>query len=302
MTPSEQPFAADAAPSMPFALGRGVLRIRAHNPSPLTGTGSNCYVLHGSSGAALIDAGVDLPQHIDAIMAALAGEKLHAILITHPHLDHSGGAPKLAALTGAALYSAGPAARHKGQSGTEGADFAHRPDVLVHHGAVLTVAGLQITAWHTPGHMQGHLCYGCGDTLFSGDHVMGWATSLVAPPEGDMAAYRASLQMLQSAGYTRYLPGHGEPIDDPKARLNYLITHRNQREAQIIAALAAGTASAVTLADIIYTDLPPALLPAAALNVLAHLIELSAQGRARAAIGADGPDCNTLYFLSNTAD
>ncbi len=262
-----------------------VLRLRAGNPSPLTGTGSNSYLLRGAGGAVLVDAGPALPAHVAQILAALQGAPLQAILITHPHLDHSGAAPALAAATGAVIYSFGPAARHRSAS-QDGADFTHHPDVHLAEGQI-TLAGLDITVVHTPGHMQGHLCFGLRDMLFSGDHVMGWASSLVASPEGDMAAYRASLRRLQGAGFRHYFPGHGEGIADPEARLADLIAHRNLREAQIIAALGAGPLGAADLARNIYTGLPQPLLTAAAQNVLAHLIELAAMGRAHCKGPAD---------------
>lgn len=271
-----------------------VLRLRAANPSPLTGTGTNCYLLHGGDGAVLIDAGPDLDGHIAAILAALNGLPLRAILITHPHLDHSAAAPRLAAQTGAKVYSFGPPARHDG-AGQEGADFAHIPDIELRDGAQISFGDIAITALHTPGHMQGHLCFAYRDILFSGDHVMGWATSLVGPPEGDMAAYRASLRKLQGLPFARFLPGHGEAVESPAARLDYLIDHRNQREAQILAALAAGPASAESIAARIYTDIPPALLPAAAQNVLAHLIELAAGGQVQ---GPQSPTRSGVFSLS----
>ena len=270
-----------------------VLRLRAANPSPLTGSGTNCYLLCGGDGAVLIDAGPDLDGHIAATLAALNGVALHAILITHPHLDHSAAAPRLAAQTGARIYSFGPPTRHGG-AGQEGADFAHHPDVVLGNGAQINVGDIAMTALHTPGHMQGHLCFGYRDVLFSGDHVMGWATSLVGPPEGDMAEYRANLRKLQGLPYARYLPGHGEAVEDPAARLDYLIQHRNQREAQILAALDGGPASAQSMAANIYADVPPALLPAAAQNVLAHLIELAAMGRVQ---GPQSPTRSCVFAL-----
>jgi glyoxylase-like metal-dependent hydrolase (beta-lactamase superfamily II) len=270
-----------------------VLRLRANNPSPMTGTGSHCYLIFGAGGAVLVDAGPDLPAHIAQVLVALNGAALRAILITHPHLDHSGAAPALAAATGAQVYSHGPAPRYT-DAGGEGVDLHHAPDHVLQGDGDLALAGLDFAVIHTPGHMQGHLCFGLRDMLFSGDHVMGWATSLVAPPHGDMAAYRASLRKMLGLGYARYLPGHGAAINDPPARLAYLQGHRAQREAQILAALAHGPASAATLAQAIYTDLAPALLPAAAQNVLAHLIELASAGRVMA---AGPPDTASLYTL-----
>lgn len=269
------------ASSQVLPIAQDILRLRAANAAPLTGSGTNTYVLRGQGGAVLIDPGPDLDAHIAAIVTSLGDLPLQGILVTHAHLDHSGAGPKLAAQTGAAIYSFGPAAQ-RGGPGAEGSDLSHQPDRLLHDGAQICLAGLRITAHHTPGHMHGHLCFGLRDMLFSGDHVMGWATSLVAPHEGDMADYRASLAKLCALPYTRYLPGHGEAIEDPPARLAYLIQHRNQREAQILAALQAGAANAIEIAARIYTDTPPALLPAAAQNVLAHLLELAKTGQVHA--------------------
>lgn len=275
-------------------LAPDVLRVRADNPSAMTGTGSNCYLVFGPNGAVLIDAGPDLAGHIGAVLAGLGGAALRAILITHAHIDHTGAAPALAAATGARVYSYGPAPRLHDGSG-EGVDGAHMPDHLLQADCPLLLAGLQFSVIHTPGHMQGHLCFGLRDMLFSGDHVMGWSSSLVAPPHGDMADYRASLTKLSRLAYARYFPGHGDIITDPKARLADLAHHRTQREGQILAALADGPANATTLARAIYTDLAPYLLPAAAQNVLAHLIELASLGR----LAGEGVSAttNAIYTL-----
>jgi hydroxyacylglutathione hydrolase len=260
-------------------LTSNILRLRAANPSAMTGSGTNSYLVFGPGGSAvLIDAGPDLADHFAAILQVLAGAKLAAIFITHPHLDHSGLAPRLAAQTGAQLASFGAATLHG--LGCEGTDAAHEPDLILRAGRV-QIAGIDLDILHTPGHMQGHLCFGHGDILFSGDHVMGWSSSLISPPQGDMAAYRASLQLLQGAGFRNYFPGHGEVIDNPETRLAELLTHRAAREAQIMAALLHGPADARSLARQIYIDISPSLLPAAAHNVLAHLIELEHKGRAQ---------------------
>lgn len=254
-----------------------VVRITAGNASAMTGDGTNSYIVFGAGGAVVIDPGPDLDSHLSALLAVLGAHALGAILITHPHADHSALAPRLAAKTGARIASFGAPAR--GHMGGEGVDHTHQPDIILHAGAA-HFAGVDITVLHTPGHMHGHLCFGIKDMLFSGDHVMGWSTSLIAPPEGDMAAYRRSLNLLQGAGYTRYLPGHGAVIEQPDTRLQDLLDHRSTREAQIMAALALGQMNAAQIAALVYKGLPQALLPAAAQNVLAHLIELAQTGRA----------------------
>ncbi len=281
----------------PQQIAPDVLRLRAQNPSAMTGTGTNSYLIWGQDGSAVvIDPGPDLDSHFDALMTALNGARVAGILLTHAHLDHSALAPRLGAQTGAQVMSFGAAGLQR--HGGEGVDQGHSPDVLLREGPLI-LGAIDLQVWHTPGHMQGHLCFGLRDMLFSGDHVMGWATSIVAPPEGDMAAYRASLRKLQGLSYARYMPGHGEGVDDPFARLAYLIDHRNQREAQVLSALAAqGAASADSIAAAVYTDTPTALLPAAALNVLAHLIELAARGAVEGiGNGPEAPNRTSLFAL-----
>lgn len=266
-------------------LATGVQRIRAANPSPMTGSGTNSYVLHGPEGAVVIDPGPALPDHLAAVLAAVQGAPVRAILVTHPHLDHSALVPELRAATGAQVYGFGTAVAGRSavmqrlaaaglQGGGEGVDLGFSPDVLVADGAMLMLAGLQIEALHTPGHMGGHLCFALGENLFSGDHVMGWASTLISPPDGDMAGYMASLQLLSARRWQQFWPGHGETIADPATRLAALASHRRARETAIRAALQAGPARPADLATQLYTDTPPALLPAAARNILAHLIDL----------------------------
>ena len=263
----------------------GVWRIRAANPSPMTGTGTNSYVLHGPEGAVVIDPGPALPDHLAALLAALRAMPVRAILLTHPHLDHSALVGDLKAATGAQVYGFGSAEAGRSavmqrlaaaglQGGGEGVDAGFVPDVLLADGAVLALAGLQIEAVHTPGHMGGHLCFALGQDLFSGDHVMGWASTLISPPDGDVSAYMASLQRLAAQEWRQFWPGHGETIGDPSARLAELAAHRRARETAICAALRARPARPADLALQLYTDTPPALLPAATRNILAHLIDL----------------------------
>jgi glyoxylase-like metal-dependent hydrolase (beta-lactamase superfamily II) len=259
--------------------------ILAPNPSPLTYQGTNTYLL-GSGQVAVIDPGPDLPAHLDAIRAALEpGEAVSHILVTHPHRDHSALAPALSIATGAPVLAFGTATEGRpplmqslaetGLTATgDGLDLAFLPDQRLADGETLSGPDWQVTALHTPGHLGSHLCFSVGAWLFSGDHVMGWSTSVISPPDGDMRAYVDALQMLDRPDWTLFLPGHGDPITTPQDRVRNLITHRRQREAQILDALAHGPADAASLAQTLYADIPPNLLPAARQNVLAHLLDL----------------------------
>jgi hydroxyacylglutathione hydrolase len=259
----------------------------------MTGAGTNTYIL-GSGSVALIDPGPDLPDHANAICASLeAGEKISHIFVTHSHLDHSPLAARLARQTGAMVHGFGNSTAGRSafqidlasrglQGGGEGVDKAFQPDRLLADGDNVTGADWSLTALHTPGHMANHLCFAYDGVLFSGDHVMGWSTSLVSPPDGDMGAYMASLIRLQAQDWSAFHPGHGAPILDPAARMEELRLHRLSRETAIRAELARGPTHLSLLTSAIYTDIPPALLPAAQRNVLAHLLTLIERGEADA--------------------
>jgi glyoxylase-like metal-dependent hydrolase (beta-lactamase superfamily II) len=261
--------------------------LTAANPSPLTGTGTNTYLV-GASDLAVIDPGPDLPEHLAAILATVGpGQRISHILITHAHLDHSALAPRLAALTGAPVHAFGDA--HAGRSARmtalaphlptagEGLDLTFQPTHVLADKDRLTGPDWELVAHHTPGHLGGHLSLALGRTLFSGDHVMAWATSIVAPPDGDMGDYMASLARLQEGEWRRFHPGHGPAVDDPAARLAELVTHRRAREVAILDQLGKGPDHITPLTRRIYRDIPPGLLPAAERNVLAHLIDLASR-------------------------
>ncbi|WP_284165817.1 MBL fold metallo-hydrolase [Frigidibacter sp. SD6-1] len=269
----------------------GLRRVLAPNPSPMTGRGTNSYIV-GTGSVALIDPGPDDDRHLAALLAALdPGERISHIFVTHAHRDHSALAPRLAAATGAPVLAFGDAtagrselmedlARREAPTGGEGADRAFRPDRLVADGDQVAGGDWSLTALHTPGHFGNHLCLDWQGEVFSGDHVMGWSTSIVAPPDGDMGAYMRSLDRLAAARPARLWPGHGDPVLAPLARIAELTLHRQARARAITEALREGPATPLNLARQIYTDTPTALLGAAALNTFAHLIELSEKNEA----------------------
>ncbi len=298
------------------AVAPGVRRITAQNPSPFTFTGTRSYLVGGGGGSggrggrggsagevALIDPGPDDPAHVAAILGALGpGERIAQVLVTHSHRDHSGAVPAIVAATGAKVAAFGPhgagisetmrrlAETGAGLGGGEGGDAGFAPDHALADGDAVDGPGWRLVALHTPGHLSNHLSFALesGETtgiVFTGDAVMGFATTLVSPPEGDMAAFMASLERLQARDDRLYLPGHGHPVRDPQAMLAWQIRHRQQRFDQILAVLGRRPSDAAGLARAIYTDVDPALLPAAARNVLASLIGLADQGR----VACDGP-------------
>lgn len=290
-------------------LAPQVRRVTAPNPSPMTFTGTQSYIV-GEGAVAVIDPGPASPDQARALLAALKpGERVAAILVTHTHVDHSPGAALLKAETGAPTFAFGPhgagmspamaalAASGAAFGGGEGGDLEFRPDEIVADGAVLEFGGARLRALHTPGHLSNHLAFaleGEGDSgsggVFTGDLVMGWATTLVSPPEGDMAAFMASLARMAARGDRVFWPGHGHPVEDPAGMITHQAAHRRGREAQIIAALAAaGEADPAALTAEIYADVDPRLHGAAARNVFAHLLGLVTEGRAEAE-GALSPD------------
>lgn len=267
-------------------LGGGLRRVIAPNPSPMTFWGTNTYLL-GTRGIAVIDPGPDDPGHLAAILdALLPGQSVSHILVTHAHLDHSPLAARLSAETGAPVCAYGDAAAGRSAvmqrlagtgliGGGEGVDRAFSPDIVLCDGERIAGDGWQVTAHWTPGHFGNHLCFATGDTLLTGDLVMGWASTLISPPDGDLTQFMASCARLLALAPARLLPGHGAPVADPAARIGWLMAHRRAREAAILEALADGPATAGTIAARIYTDTPAALMPAAARNVLAHLIDMT---------------------------
>lgn len=289
---ASSPFDLDHRPATGQAveLEPGVVVVAAPNPGPMTFTGTNTYLV-GDESLAVIDPGPDDPAHEQALLAAIAGRPVSHILVTHSHVDHSPLARRLAATTGAPVLGFGTArearsplmaalAAQADLGGGEGIDAGHAPDHRLEDGARIEGEGWTLVALHTPGHLADHLCFALEEreVLFTGDHVMGWATTLVSPPDGDLTRFMASLDRLRQREDRVYFPGHGGPVRDPRGMVEHQIAHRRMRESQILDALATGADTAAGLARRIYRDVDPRLLPAAERNVLAHLLDLAERG------------------------
>ena len=256
-----------------------VRRLVAPNSSPFTAWGTGTYVV-GNGAVAVIDPGPDDAAHIDALLAGLAGETVSHILVTHTHLDHTPGARLLRARTGAPILGCAPHGI-EGETVEAGADLVHVPDQQMADADSVAGAGWTLSAVHTPGHTSNHLCFALAEEqgLFTGDHVMGWSTSVVSPPDGDMAQYMASLAKLLPRADRVYYPTHGAAIDAPQAYVGQLIAHRQEREAQVLACLRGGITSIDAMVAKLYADVDARLHRAAARSVLAHLIKLVDEGR-----------------------
>jgi len=257
----------------------GVRRVLARNPSPFTFTGTQTHIV-GAGEVAVVDPGPDLPEHVAAVLSATAGERIVAILVTHTHRDHSPAAAALTAATGAPVVGCAPLTTPGGDWG-ESVDAAYAPDRVLEDGATVTGGDWTLRAVATPGHMSNHLCFAWEEqrVLFSGDHVMGWSTSVILPPDGHMGDYLASLNKLAARDDRVYYPAHGSPVDEPAKLVRGLLAHRRAREAQIVRTLETGPADVAALVARNYPGLDPALVPAAGASVLAHLIHLQEQKR-----------------------
>ena len=262
-------------------LSPQVRRIVARNPGPFTFHGTGTYLV-GHGHVAVIDPGPDIAEHIDQILTALDGETLTHILVTHTHRDHSPGARLLQQATGAKTYGFGPHPISADKTDVEaGGDSDFHPDEVIGDGDTITGHGFTFDVIHTPGHLSNHLCFSLREeeALFCGDHVMGWSTSVISPPDGDMKDYFASLRKLLPRTERIYYPTHGSPILEPQQFVAAYIAHREAREAQILACIKEGATSIFDIVAIIYRDVPRQLHPAAARSVLAHLIHLEQQGQ-----------------------
>jgi len=257
-----------------------IRRVIAQNPSAFTLYGTGTYII-GHGKVAIVDPGPADPQHIEAILKAVEGEEITHILITHTHHDHSPGAALLKEKISAPTYGFGP---HGGDNNAwkaeEGGDMDFIPDVKINDGDVIEGDGWQVRAIHTPGHLSNHICFELIDekTLFSGDHVMGWSTSVVSPPDGNMTDYMASLEKLFGYDHVRYWPTHGPCIDTPHEFVRGLINHRKERMQQIRECLESGPMTISDMVKKMYTDVPEHLHPAAARSVYSHIIMLVDNG------------------------
>ena len=303
-----------------------IRRVVADNPSKFTYLGTGTYIV-GHGDVAVIDPGPRLDVHVDALVAALEpGERVTHLLVTHTHTDHSPATAPLQERTGAPSHGFGPhgavpaddptdrvvfgdpeadgdpATNKDKRAGEkelrEGADTDFAPDVELRHGDIVSGPGWTIEAVHTPGHTSNHLCYALREehALFSGDHVMGWSTSVIVPPDGDLGQYLTSLQLVLDRGDEVLWPTHGPPITDPPALLQSYLAHRQDRTDQITAVLAVGPATLADIVPTVYRDVAKTLWLPAAMSTHAHLLHLVEEGRVRVVDG-DEPRRTARYEL-----
>lgn len=277
-----------ALPDKPWPIGVAeqveplVRRVLAPNGSAWTYTGTQSFLVGDGRGLAVIDPGPDDPAHLDALLRAIGTAPVVAVTCTHTHRDHSPAAAPLAAATGAPVIGCAPLRPGGGEGGRADApfDLDYTPTRVLADGEALAGPGWTLTAIATPGHASNHLCFALEGTgiVFTGDHVMGWATSVVAPPDGDMADYLASLEKLHDRDDRIYYPAHGPAVTRPRQLVRGMIGHRRQREAQVLRLLADAPAALPELVAQMYRGLSPALVGAAGQSVLAHLLDLERRG------------------------
>ena len=270
----------------PVPVADGVERLTVNNPSPFTFHGTNTYIV-GSSSVAVIDPGPENEAHFDALMAALKGREVTHIFVSHTHRDHSPLARRLKEATGAVTVAEGPhrAARplHVGETNpfAESSDIDFVPDIAVADGETIEGDGWALSSLHTPGHTANHAAFALEGTgvVFSADHVMAWATTIVAPPDGSMADFMTSVDKLLERDDRIFFPGHGGPVKEPTSFLRGLRTHRRMRERAVLERIRAGDRLIPDMVKVIYASTDPRPHGAAALSVLAHLEDLVEKGR-----------------------
>jgi len=267
---------------------KNIVCILAPNPSPMTYKGTNTYIIDDDE-LAIIDPGPLNEEHFANILHITGGRAVKYIFLTHSHVDHSPLAKQLSAELNTPIYGYG--ASNTGLSstmlslidsgydrGSEGIDYGFSPDYLIKNDQKFDLNKKLINAIHTPGHMGNHVCFQYDKILFSGDHIMGWATSMVSPPYGDLTQFMASCRLLRTKEFDLFLPGHGDPVKNPNERLEFLINHRLEREHQIKETIKNLPLTALEITEIVYTDVDKSLIPAATRNVFAHLIDLNERG------------------------
>jgi glyoxylase-like metal-dependent hydrolase (beta-lactamase superfamily II) len=274
-----------------------VRRVVANNPGPFTYLGTGVYII-GRGEVAVIDPGPAIEEHFDALKRTLDGEKITHVLVTHSHMDHSPLAHPLAEWAGCKVYAGGAAIRTESEVRLEaGDDLSFRPDITLKDGDTFTGPDWTVEAVATPGHTSNHVCFALREenALFAGDHVMGWSTTVISPPDGHMGAYLASLRKIRERGYSTLWPTHGPPVRDVEPFLDAYITHRLGREAAILERIAAGDRLIPDMVKVIYKDVDKRLHPAACHSVLAHVVYLVETGR----VTAEGPlDLASAYQIA----
>jgi glyoxylase-like metal-dependent hydrolase (beta-lactamase superfamily II) len=277
-----------------------IRRVIAANPGPFTFTGTGTYIV-GRGEVAVIDPGPDLPDHLAAILRAVEGERVTAIAITHHHADHSPLAGALQAATGAPISGCALTGEVEDDTGEvpveAGHDHDFRPDLSLCGGGVIAGSGWTLEAISTPGHTSNHLCYALAqeNACFTGDHIMGWSTTVITPPDGDMGDYLDSLRTIRARGFATLWPTHGPPIHEPGPFIDAYLAHRQDRMDQILTALATGPARIADLIPRLYADVDPRLWPAAARSMQAAMVYLERQGK----VAADsGPRADASFRLA----
>jgi glyoxylase-like metal-dependent hydrolase (beta-lactamase superfamily II) len=294
----------DLEPGRAEEIVPGVRRVVADNPGPFTFKGTLTYIL-GRGKVAIIDPGPDDPNHIKAVLDAVRGETVTHIFVTHTHRDHSPATPAIKAATGATVYAEGPHRASRPLNAGEAPrmeasnDIDFRPDHALADGEVVSGAGWALEAVTTPGHTANHMAFALkdSDAMFSGDHVMGWSTTIVAPPDGAMTDYMNSLNKLTARSEQVYLPGHGGAIREAPRFVAGLILHRKAREASILHRLGKGETDIATIVRAVYIGLDPRLVNAAGFSVLAHMEDLVARG---AVVTEGPPSINGVYRLAGS--
>jgi len=276
----------DAPYALVEQLEPGVARLLARNPSPFTYFGTQTYLV-GEEEMVVIDPGPDLSEHVDAIVGALGGRSLAAIACTHTHRDHSPASRALKEATGAPIIGCAPLALESiGPRADASFDKQYAPDKVLADGEAIEFdGGKRLVAVATPGHTSNHLCFAFGDALFTGDHVMGWSTTVVVPPDGDMAAYMRSMELLRKRRDRIYYPAHGPAVIKPAQLVRGMIGHRLQRERQILRLVGERARDIPDIVANAYPGLDQRLVPAAGGSVLAHLLDLQRRGLVEAGEG-----------------